>query len=123
MNASQTTRELTVTTSTCICSIIRIHRDAKPLVPGEYSNGKALSTNIDDDDFDPYGDDPDANMEEKPSVAAPQAGAANGGETGMEGGEEMQEDEEEGEEEEDEDDEDDGLDIVVTAPQRSMDFR
>lgn len=33
----------------------------------------------------------------------------------------MQEDEEEGED--DDDDDDDGLDIVVTAPQRSMDFR
>jgi ribosomal protein L12E/L44/L45/RPP1/RPP2 len=50
------------------------------------------------------------------------ADGSNAGETGAAKaeGEEL-EDDEEGDTEEDEDD--DGLDIVVAAPQRSMDFR
>jgi pre-mRNA 3'-end-processing factor FIP1 len=98
-----------------------LHRETKPLVAGEYSNGKTQSKTIDDDDYDPYADDLDINTEEKPSAAALQVEAASG-EAARED-EDMEDDEEEGEEEEDEDDEDDGLDIVVTAPQRSMDFR
>lgn len=56
------------------------------------------------------------------SDVKPDAKGADAGETGQaeEEGDEM-DDEEEGETEEDEDD--DGLDIVVAAPQRSMDFR
>jgi hypothetical protein len=107
----------------CIRLLLYNHSASNNLIPGEYSNGTAQSTKIEEDDYDPYGDEPDAE-EEKPSTAAVKTETENGGDAGPSGEdeEEMQEDEEEGEDE-DEDDEDDGLDIVVTAPQRSMDFR
>jgi hypothetical protein len=59
-------------------------------------------------------------MDEEPDVK-PSVNTVDAGETGdaREEGEEM-EDDEEGETDEDDDD---GFDIVVAAPQRSMDFR
>lgn len=60
-------------------------------------------------------------MDAQPDVK-PNTNVVGAGETGdvKEEGEEMEDDEEA---ETDEDDDDDGLDIVVTAPQRSIDFR
>ena len=97
--------------------IICNYRSTSHLVPGEYSNGTGTAKANNDDDDNPYGDDMDGTPDVKPDTEAGDAG-----ETGeaKEEGEEM-DDEEEGETEEDEDD--DGLDIVVAAPQRSMDFR
>lgn len=98
------------------------HSHSSNLIPGEHTNGAAQSTKIEEDDYDPYADNLDPGPEEKPSTTAPPV-VSHGREDSplTEEEEDMQEDEEEGED--DDDDDDDGLDIVVTAPQRSMDFR
>ncbi|KAJ9119634.1 hypothetical protein QFC22_003343 [Naganishia vaughanmartiniae] len=90
------------------------------LVPGEYKDGNAQPTNADDDDDDPYGASYSPTLTEDDLPAQPANGADANGSQGEEDGE-MEEDDEEGEEEEEDDD--DGLDIVVSAPQRSVDFR
>jgi hypothetical protein len=95
------------------------------LVPGEYKDGNAQPANADDDDDDdPYGASYSPTLTEENLPAQPVNGTDVNRSQEEEGGV-MEEDDEEGEEEEDEEDEDedDGLDIVVAAPQRSVDFR
>lgn len=94
-------------------------------MPGEYKDGNAQPANADDDDDDdPYGASYSPTLTEENLPAQPVNGTDVNRSQEEEGGV-MEEDDEEGEEEEDEEDEDedDGLDIVVAAPQRSVDFR
>ncbi|KAJ9094488.1 hypothetical protein QFC21_006027 [Naganishia friedmannii] len=101
---------------------LQYNTNSVELVPGEFKDGNAQPTNADEDDDDPYGASYSPTLTEEDLPAHPVNETDVNGLQGEER-EAMEEDEEEEEDEEDDNDDDDGLDIVVAAPQRSVDFR